>query len=74
MLIVRLFRRLLALFALPAALFALWWYATAHSTNFYVPPLRSIIDRFRPVWTAARLNMPCKGGCRNKPDAGGLIR
>jgi ABC-type nitrate/sulfonate/bicarbonate transport system permease component len=55
MLIVRLFRRLLALFALPAALFALWWYATEHSTNYYVPPLRSIIDRFRPVWTAARL-------------------
>jgi ABC-type nitrate/sulfonate/bicarbonate transport system permease component len=41
--------------ALPAVLFAVWWFATANSTNFYMPPLREILRIFPDVWTGDRL-------------------
>jgi ABC-type nitrate/sulfonate/bicarbonate transport system permease component len=37
--------------ALPAALFALWWIASAGSTSFYAPPLSKIIASFVPTWS-----------------------
>ena len=48
-------RRALLVFALPAALFVIWWLATERSQNFYLPPLRTILSRFGPVWTPERL-------------------
>lgn len=46
-------RRALLLLGLPAVLFAVWWYATADSTDFYVPPLSSILEAFGKVWTGS---------------------
>ena len=48
-------RRALLLLGLPAVLFAVWWYATADSTDFYVPPLSIILEAFGKVWTGQRL-------------------
>ncbi len=48
-------RRALLVLGLPAVLFAVWWYATADSTDFYVPPLATILEAFGKVWTADRL-------------------
>ena len=48
-------RRTLLVFALPATLFVIWWLATERSQNFYLPPLRTILSRFGPVWTPERL-------------------
>lgn len=45
-------RRLAAVMALPAALFALWWYASADSTSFYLPPLRTILGAVAPTWSS----------------------
>ena len=45
-------RRLVMLLALPAALFALWWIASAGSTSFYSPPLRTILAAFGPTWSS----------------------
>jgi ABC-type nitrate/sulfonate/bicarbonate transport system permease component len=47
--------RLLRLVALPAVLVAVWWFATAGSENFYVPPLRTIVESAPEVWTIDRL-------------------
>lgn len=47
--------RLLTLFALPGGLFALWWFASAGSTSFYLPPLREILVTFGEVWGSQRL-------------------
>jgi ABC-type nitrate/sulfonate/bicarbonate transport system permease component len=41
--------------ALPALLLALWWVATADSTDPYVPPLSLIFSTFPETWTAERL-------------------
>jgi ABC-type nitrate/sulfonate/bicarbonate transport system permease component len=41
--------------ALPVALFAGWWIASAGSENFYYPPLRVILATFGDVWTGERL-------------------
>ncbi|WP_320779645.1 ABC transporter permease [Streptomyces sp. CRN 30] len=41
--------------ALPALLVALWWLASAGSTDVYWPPLRTILTTFPDVWTADRL-------------------
>jgi ABC-type nitrate/sulfonate/bicarbonate transport system permease component len=41
--------------ALPVVLFAVWWFGTADSDNFYVPPLREILRTFPEVWTGERL-------------------
>lgn len=48
-------RRSLLVLGLPAALFAVWWFATADSTSFYVPPLSAILGKFPEVWTGERL-------------------
>ncbi|KOV61317.1 nitrate ABC transporter permease [Streptomyces sp. NRRL WC-3618] len=48
-------RRVLLALGLPAVLFAVWWYATADSTDFYVPPLSTILEAFGKVWTGERL-------------------
>ena len=47
--------RLLFVVALPAVLLALWWAASADSTDVYWPPLRTILKTFPDVWTAERL-------------------
>ncbi|MGN9907344.1 ABC transporter permease [Phytohabitans sp. LJ34] len=41
--------------ALPVVLFAVWWFATANSQNFYVPPLSEILRTFPEVWTWDRI-------------------
>ncbi|SDY53005.1 ABC-type nitrate/sulfonate/bicarbonate transport system, permease component [Micromonospora pattaloongensis] len=40
---------------LPAVLFAAWWVSTANSDNFYVPPLRTILETFGQLWTLEKL-------------------
>lgn len=40
---------------LPVVLFGVWWFATANSDNFYVPPLREILQKFPEVWTWDRI-------------------
>ncbi len=37
---------------LPVALFALWWLVSADSKNFYLPPLRAILDGFGATWSS----------------------
>jgi ABC-type nitrate/sulfonate/bicarbonate transport system permease component len=41
--------------ALPVALLVVWWFASAGSTNFYTPPLETIVKVFPETWTAERL-------------------
>ena len=41
--------------ALPIVLFVAWWFGTANSDNFYVPPLSEILRTFPEVWTWDRL-------------------
>ncbi|WP_200307962.1 ABC transporter permease [Streptomyces adelaidensis] len=48
-------RRILLVLGLPAVLFTIWWVATADSTDFYVPPLRTILTAFGDTWTGDRL-------------------
>ncbi|OLE30042.1 MAG: nitrate ABC transporter permease [Actinobacteria bacterium 13_1_20CM_3_71_11] len=48
-------RRVVALLALPAALFAVWWFASAGSTDFYRPPLSRILVAFKETWFSRRL-------------------
>jgi ABC-type nitrate/sulfonate/bicarbonate transport system permease component len=48
-------RRVLLVLGLPAVLFAVWWFTTADSTDFYLPPLASILQKFGEVWTVERL-------------------
>ncbi|MFJ7077188.1 ABC transporter permease [Streptomyces sp. NPDC098781] len=51
----RLLLRLVLVVALPVVLVAVWWAASAGSTDPFWPPLRTILDTFPDVWTAARL-------------------
>ncbi|MFJ4621055.1 ABC transporter permease [Streptomyces sp. NPDC088812] len=51
----RLLLRPVLVLALPAVLVALWWAASAHSTDVYWPPLRTILETFPDVWTGERL-------------------
>ncbi|MGC9537287.1 ABC transporter permease [Streptomyces sp. UG1] len=51
----RLLLRLLFVVALPVVLVAVWWAASAGSTDPFWPPLRTILDTFPDVWTADRL-------------------
>jgi ABC-type nitrate/sulfonate/bicarbonate transport system permease component len=46
---------LLAL-ALPAVLVAVWWKTSEHSTTYYFPPLRDIVDVFGPTWFAGGMS------------------
>ncbi|MCX5522300.1 ABC transporter permease [Streptomyces bobili] len=48
-------RRALLVLGLPLTLFGVWWFATAGSTDFYVPPLSVILQKFPEVWTGERL-------------------
>jgi ABC-type nitrate/sulfonate/bicarbonate transport system permease component len=48
-------RRVLLLLGLPAALVTLWWYASADSTHFVVPPLSRILSVFPDTWLGPRL-------------------
>ncbi len=43
-------RRIAVMLALPAALIATWWFASAGSQNFYFPPLRTIVETFGKLW------------------------
>jgi ABC-type nitrate/sulfonate/bicarbonate transport system permease component len=45
----------LNLLALPIALIAIWWVASAGSTNFFYPPLRTIVEVFPGTWFHGRL-------------------
>ncbi|MEV7061289.1 ABC transporter permease subunit [Streptomyces collinus] len=52
---VRALLRLVFALALPAVLVAVWWAASAGSTNVYWPPLRAVFGVFPDVWTGERL-------------------
>jgi ABC-type nitrate/sulfonate/bicarbonate transport system permease component len=41
--------------ALPAVLLVIWWFASAGSTDFYQPPLKTIVKVFPDTWTVAQL-------------------
>ncbi|HEV7652981.1 MAG TPA: ABC transporter permease [Actinophytocola sp.] len=41
--------------ALPVVLVVVWWFASAGSTDFYFPPLRTIVDVFPETWFGPRL-------------------
>jgi ABC-type nitrate/sulfonate/bicarbonate transport system permease component len=43
-------RRALLTLGLPVLLIVLWWIASANSTNYYFPPLSTILDWFRQLW------------------------
>ena len=51
----RLATRVALAVALPAALLAAWWFASAGSTDFYRPPLSRILVAFRDTWFGPRL-------------------
>jgi ABC-type nitrate/sulfonate/bicarbonate transport system permease component len=46
----RLIRRVVLFAALPALLLAAWWFASANSTKFYQPPLRTIVAYLPETW------------------------
>ena len=49
-----LFRRIAVMLALPVALIATWWFASADSQNFYFPPLRTILQTFSKLWFSSQ--------------------
>lgn len=44
------FRRIVMVFALPVILLAIWWFASANSTNYLNPPLQTTLAEFWPTW------------------------
>ena len=42
-------------FFLPVVLALVWWYASAGSTNFYAPPLKTILSVFPDTWFGERM-------------------
>jgi ABC-type nitrate/sulfonate/bicarbonate transport system permease component len=44
------FHRIVILLALPAVLFAIWYFTSDSSTSFYFPPLRTILSQFHALW------------------------
>jgi ABC-type nitrate/sulfonate/bicarbonate transport system permease component len=48
-------RRVVTGLALPVALFLLWWFASADSTNFLMPPLQKILSVFPDTWLWERM-------------------
>jgi ABC-type nitrate/sulfonate/bicarbonate transport system permease component len=48
-------RRLVLAFGLPVVLVAIWWLASAGSTDFYRPPLSRILVAFADTWTWDRI-------------------
>jgi ABC-type nitrate/sulfonate/bicarbonate transport system permease component len=53
---ITLMRRFVAVVALPVILVLVWWYASADSTNFLMPPLRRIVEVFPETWLWQRMN------------------
>src|SRR5262249_13850944 len=49
-------RRVVAVVALPLILILAWWYGSAGSTNFLMPPLQRIVEVFPKTWLHGRLN------------------
>jgi ABC-type nitrate/sulfonate/bicarbonate transport system permease component len=47
---VQVLRRAFLIVALPVVLFASWWFASADSTQFYQPPLRTILQFLPSTW------------------------
>jgi ABC-type nitrate/sulfonate/bicarbonate transport system permease component len=50
-------RALLIALGLPAVLVVAWWVTSASSTNFYWPPLQTILTTFGDVWFSDRLRV-----------------
>jgi ABC-type nitrate/sulfonate/bicarbonate transport system permease component len=48
-------RRIVAVLALPVTLFLVWWFASANSTNFLMPPLKRILEVFPDTWLWDRM-------------------
>ena len=48
-------RRIGLALALPVLLLAVWWFASANSTNFFFPPLSQILDALVEEWFGPRL-------------------
>ncbi|GIH04918.1 nitrate ABC transporter permease [Rhizocola hellebori] len=48
-------RRAAVFFALPITLLAIWWFASAGSTDFLMPPLAKILEVFPETWSRHRL-------------------
>lgn len=48
-------RRVVPWLAVPVLLVAVWWTATADSTDFFWPPLRQILGTFGDTWFHGRL-------------------
>jgi len=48
-------RRVVTALALPVALLAAWWFASAGRTNYQLPPLSKILVAFQDTWTPDRL-------------------
>ena len=48
-------RRVLLVIGLPVVLVTAWWFATANSTNYFWPPLSSIVEIFPATWLEGRL-------------------
>jgi ABC-type nitrate/sulfonate/bicarbonate transport system permease component len=51
----RVINQILLALGLPAVLFAIWWFASAGSTNFYIPALSTILDVFDDTWFGERM-------------------
>jgi ABC-type nitrate/sulfonate/bicarbonate transport system permease component len=49
-------RRVVAIVALPVTLVLIWWYASADSTNYLLPPLKRIVAVFPDTWLWHRMN------------------
>jgi ABC-type nitrate/sulfonate/bicarbonate transport system permease component len=47
-------RRVAAALGLPVVLIAVWWGASASSTNYYFPPLPTILEQFGELWFSDR--------------------
>jgi ABC-type nitrate/sulfonate/bicarbonate transport system permease component len=56
-LLLRAARALAFALALPAVLVVAWWSASASSTNYYWPPLKTILTTFGDVWFSDRLQV-----------------
>lgn len=49
-------RRVFAVLTLPVTLFGVWWFASAGSTSFLMPPLSRILEAFPDTWLWDRMN------------------
>lgn len=51
----RLLKRIGLALGLPVVLVAVWWFTSAGSTDYYFPPLATILEVFPETWFGARL-------------------